>query len=109
MDFIKKSLSLTLLILFFSSSANASAIFLTCYMNDPNAPMGSPHNVEIYPSGKMFKIPAVNVIGNLRMSRDWYNGTYEMDVNVKFYIDRNSGAITYVLSADGREKFHEGF
>ena len=109
MSFVSKLLILTVSILFFSISANASAVYLTCYMNNPNAPMGSPHNIEIDPSGKVFQIPSVYVIGKLRMSRDVYNGSYEMGVNVEFYIDRNTGGITYVLSKDGRKKYHEGF
>ena len=109
MDFIKKSSVLIILILFFSSIANASTIYLTCYMNNSNAPMESPHNIEIDPNGKVFQIPSAYAIGKLKMSRDYYGGSYEMGVNVKFYIDRNTGGITYVLSKDGREKYHEGF
>tara|TARA_B100001989_G_C24460607_1_gene423952 strand:+ start:527 stop:895 length:369 start_codon:yes stop_codon:yes gene_type:complete len=112
MNFIIKFLTSIILILFLSSSANASLkmINLICYMNDPNSPLGSPHQIKIYPDKKYFRLPEYNMaVSTLKVSQDFYYGKYEMGVNVEFYIDRNTGGITYVLSDDYRKKYHEGF
>lgn len=92
-----------------SSNQGSNMINLTCYMNDPGSPILSPHIIQIFPNKKYFKLPEYGMnVPTLRISKDWYNGTYEMGVNVKWYINRNTGGITYVLSGDGQEVYHEG-
>ena len=79
-------------------------------MNDPNSPLGSPHLLKIYPNRGYFELPEYRMkVKTLRKSSEVYSGTYEMGVNVKWYLKRRTGAIDYVLSKPGYEtRYHSG-
>lgn len=93
-----------------SSGIGSNTINLICYMNDPNSPLGSPHRLKIYPDRGYFELPEYRMkVTTLRKSSEVYSGTYEMGANVKWYLNRMTGAIDYVLSAPGYEtRYHSG-
>tara|TARA_B100000575_G_C23063388_1_gene612251 strand:- start:233 stop:835 length:603 start_codon:yes stop_codon:yes gene_type:complete len=93
-----------------SANQGSKIINLICYMNDPNSPLGSPHLLKIYPDRGYFELPEYRMkVTTLRKSSEVYSGTYEMGVNVKWYLNRRTGAIDYVLSKQGYEStYHSG-
>jgi len=75
-------------------------IKLTCYMNNPDGALLSPHSLTLMPDAKLFKLHSFNVIGtNLEIYSSAYKGSVAHDGFItKFILDRSNGRIIYTIS-----------
>ena len=83
-------------------------IKLTCYMNNPDGALLSPHSLSIFPDTKMFKLHSFSAVGsNLETFSSAYKGSVSHDgFFTEFILDRNNGRIIYTISKGG-EKINE--
>ena len=101
---MKKLLWIAVLSLFLSSNAYA-LIKLTCYMNNPDGALLSPHSLSLMTDTNMFHQHSFNVRGKLQVYDSAYRGEVAHDGYVtKWTLDRNNGRIIYEISSQSTGK-----
>ncbi len=82
-----------------SNAISNVPINLTCYMNNPDQGMISPHRLTLLPDSKTFVAHVDGQTGYYRESSSWYGGDYyHDDIKIVWKLNRNTGTIIYEIS-----------